>query len=76
MNSKKIIFGITILIVLWFLLGKGVSESNLTSSIPTPIPIPTPAPPVAPKTFQFDSLTDLQAELEKVNPQIMDSDFE
>ena len=39
-------------------------------------PIPTPLPPQAPKTFKFDSQTDLKAELEKVNPQILDSDFE
>lgn len=32
--------------------------------------------PTTPKTFQFDSLTDLESELEKVNPQVLDSDFE
>ena len=37
----------------------------------------TPAStPNAPKTFNFDNSTDLEAELEKVNPQILDSDFE
>ncbi len=42
-----------------------------------PIPTPTPvATPNAPKTFQFDSSSDLKAELEKVNPQVLDSDFE
>lgn len=34
------------------------------------------AQPVAPKTFNFDSTTDLKEELEKVNPQVLDSDFE
>lgn len=29
-----------------------------------------------PKTFQFDSATDLKMELNKVNPQVLDSDFE
>ena len=38
--------------------------------------ISTPAPPQAPKTFNFNSQTDLKAELEKINPQILDSDFE
>ena len=38
---------------------------------------PTPvASPNAPKTFNFDSSTDLKQELEKVNPQVLDSDFE
>lgn len=40
---------------------------------PSPTPISTPG---TPKTFQFDSSTDLMMELEKVNPQILDSDFE
>lgn len=39
-------------------------------------PSPTPAPPQTPKTFKFDSSTDLKMELEKVNPQVLDSDFE
>ena len=47
-------------------------QPKLTSS-ETPSPVPTPN---APKTFLFDSSTDLKMELEKVNPQILDSDFE
>ncbi len=47
--------------------------NKLSTSTPTPMPL---ASPNAPKTFQFDSSTDLKAELEKVNPQILDSDFE
>lgn len=43
---------------------------------PTLAPTTTPAPPVAPTTFQFDGSTDLEAELEKVNPEVLDSDFE
>ncbi|MDP3974182.1 MAG: hypothetical protein Q8P92_05125 [Candidatus Daviesbacteria bacterium] len=50
------------------------SSSNNQSEINSnPTPIPTPN---APKTFQFDSSTDLKQELEKVNPQVLDSDFE
>ncbi len=30
----------------------------------------------APKTFKYDRSTDLRAELESINPQILDSDFE
>lgn len=29
-----------------------------------------------PKTFKFDRSTDLKAELDKVNPQLLDSDFQ
>lgn len=32
--------------------------------------------PNSPKTFKFDSSTDLKAELGKVDPKILDSDFE
>lgn len=39
------------------------------------IPEATPVPPVTPKTFKFDSSTDLKAELEKVNPKVDDADF-
>lgn len=41
-----------------------------TSPTQTPIPSPTP------KTFNFDSSTDLKQELETINPQVLDSDFE
>jgi hypothetical protein len=48
----------------------------INKSNPSPIPEGTPAPPNAPKSFQYDSSTDLEAELEKVNSQVLDSDFE
>ena len=34
------------------------------------------ASPESPKTFKFDETTDLKAELEKVTPKVLDSDFE
>lgn len=49
-----------------------MGQQNQNSAV-----ISTPAPtPDAPKTFKFDSSTDLKSELEKVNPQVSDSDFE
>lgn len=47
-----------------------IKQTKITQSVPTV------APSVVPKTFQFDRSTDLKKELEKVNPQILDSDFE
>ena len=44
---------------------KGVSVSS---------PVPSPSPKL--KTFQFDASTDLKLELDSVNPEVMDSDFE
>ena len=54
------------------LVGSGFISSRKSS----PSPSPTLAQPDVPKTFQFDSSTDLGAELKKVNPQVLDSDFE
>lgn len=53
------------------LVGPGVVGSIQQSPNPTPL-----ATPVAPKTFNFDKSTDLQKELESINPQVLDSDFE
>lgn len=55
------------------LVGSGFGK---TLSQSTPVPSPTIPPPNAPKTYSFDSQTDLNAELEKINPQVLDSDFE
>ena len=48
---------------------------KLAIQLTIPSPSPTLAPPKAPKTFQFDSSTDLKSELEKVNPQVLEDDF-
>ena len=56
---------------------KGDLIDSMGQKIPIQTANPSPVPsPNAPKTFQFDSSTDLQAELEKVNPKVLDSDFE
>ncbi len=72
---KKIILitGVIILVMIWLLSGK--KDGNLVGPTPTPAPTPIPTPN-APKTFQFDSSTDLKVELDKVNPQILDTDFQ
>lgn len=81
--NKKALMIIIILIIVgisgWVINSKSggnLISPNLGSTKTTSFSTPTPAPPVAPKTFQFDASTDLEAELEKVNPEVLDSDFE
>ncbi len=85
MITKKIIFifiAIIIMVGIGFFL-KGNSSKTLASpalsrvtDIQTSFPSPTPALPAPPKTFNFDSSADLETELERVNPQVLDSDFQ
>lgn len=80
---------VILLIVGFFLAQKSASDKNQTLTVPTffqqitksqpksaSTPTPTLAPPVAPKTFKFNSKSDLEIELKKVNPEVLDSDFE
>jgi hypothetical protein len=55
------------------IVGSALLQQKSTQATPAPTPLPTPN---APKTFTFNSSTDLASELEKVNPQVLDSDFE
>ena len=67
---------ILLMAVVYFVTSKkdmNLVGSSLIQQTPTSTPVPTLN---APKTFQFDSSTDLKMELDKVNPQILDSDFE
>lgn len=73
MKKTLLVTGVIILVLIWLLSGK--KEGSLIGSTPNLIPAPI-VKPNAPKTFQFDSSTDLKQELEKVNPQVLDSDFE
>ena len=78
---KKIIFVTLILIIgyVLFIMAQGGSPKelvnpNFSQMITKSTPTPTPKPTL--KTFQFDSSTDLKSELEKVNPKVLDSDFQ
>lgn len=44
---------------------------------PAPSPVPVPEQPAynPPKDFKFDANTNLQQELDSINPQVLDSDF-
>lgn len=77
--SKRIIFIIAIIIIivgiLWFGL-RGRVQKNLVNPQILQTESPSPSPSQTPKTFKFDSSTNLKMELEKVNPEVLDSDFE
>lgn len=60
-------------ITFWLVLKNAVKKDGSLVG-PTPTSEPSTVSN-APKTYSFDSSTDLKAELEKVNPQILDSDF-
>lgn len=80
MSKKKILIIATIIIVGILALGLSsrTSKELVNPKVPVPAETPSPVttPPAVPKTFHFDSSTDLEAEWEKVNPQVLDSDFE
>ena len=86
MNKKYILITIVIVLLLgivFWLISKNINSKNslLTSPglgkvsgeqiSPTPTQSPTP-----PKTYSFDSATDLKSELENINPQVLESDFQ
>lgn len=84
---KKTIFLLMLLAAVvagvWYGVGKPGNRSLVSPDLvstfarQSPAGVPTPLPtPDEPKTFKFDRSTDLKAELEKVNPQVLDSDFE
>ena len=54
--------------------GKLIGPEFNKASDPKDLAAPSPAP--TPKTFKFDASTDLEMELEKIDPQILESDFE
>ena len=66
---------IIIIVAVAFVLISIFWVSTLISP-PTSTPTSTPIPSSNSKTFKFSSETNLEAELEKVNPQVLDSDFE
>ncbi|MBI2334738.1 hypothetical protein HYU96_02955 [Candidatus Daviesbacteria bacterium] len=74
MNKKIIIiiFIIIIAIILFIILKPEKAEKSLVNpQTQTFEQTPTPTP----KTFQFDASTDLGKELDSVNPEVLDSDF-
>lgn len=86
MNSNKtlliIVLTVLAIIVVFFVISK--RDTSLISPIPKQVGVSagdrqsSPAPaqsPNTPKVIKYDSSTDLQKELESINPEILDSDF-
>lgn len=80
-KATLFIFIMGVILIIFFgviLISSNKNDGKIWSpfSKPNQSPSPTPVPPNAPKTFQYDSSTDLKKELENINPQVLDSDFE
>ncbi|MBI2599500.1 hypothetical protein HYW43_01100 [Candidatus Daviesbacteria bacterium] len=81
MTRKTFLFLIVTILAIALFVMVFKEKTNLISPVnlgrlqtkQTPVPLATPA---APKTFQFDKTTDLKLELEKVDPKVLDSDFD
>lgn len=48
---------------------------QLNSLVSTPAPVVVSSATPTPKTYNFDSTTDLKKELDSIDPQVLDSDF-
>ncbi|MDO8576861.1 MAG: hypothetical protein Q7R82_00810 [Candidatus Daviesbacteria bacterium] len=89
MNRKKIVMIIIVLllvatvwIIMWVMGSKGGSliSPGLGEAVGNVVSQSTPQPSVstfnAPKEIKYGSATDLKQELDSINPQVLDSDFE
>lgn len=70
MNSKLKLFLIIFAIGVIFLIFVFPNYKREGGLVVTPLPSPTP------KTYIFDSSSDLKKELDSVDPLVLDSDFE
>ena len=79
-----VLFSIILVAVVFIFAPRGW-KANLVSPGFNPLgvsgqktdPTPSSSPNIkAPKEFKFDATTDLKTELEKVNPEVLDNDFE
>jgi len=84
MNKYKFVTAVIILSLIVFWLTSKNAGNEKSGLLLNPMgkitesasPSPTLIPNSTPETFRFNKSTDLKAELEKVNPQVLDSDFE
>lgn len=89
MNRKKLVIAVIVLFLVVFIWiasqdtrskGGSLISPGLGKVVGNMMSQSTPEPPVsaynAPKEIKYGSATDLQKELDSVNPQVLDSDFE
>ncbi|MBI4035821.1 hypothetical protein HY383_02645 [Candidatus Daviesbacteria bacterium] len=81
MSSKKIFLVLLIIgvVIIFFLFNQKVSSLTSPASKQNQANQVTPTPSTSsynpPAQVQYDSSTDLQKELESINPQVLDEDF-
>ncbi len=83
MGNKITIITVIIIIIIIFLGAKVMTPRGWQTKLVSPgflglgkQQIPTPSPTPSIKQFKFDSSSILDQELESVNPEVKDSDFE
>lgn len=75
--NKKIIFIAVILVILFFVLFLRNKTEPMVNPLIKQAVTPLPSATInQPKEVKYDSSTDLKKELESVDPQVLDSDFE
>lgn len=75
-NKWATIIIIIFIIVIVIILKVKPAEKIVSTTLPVSQTPAHTTPKPTPKTFKFDRNTDLEMELESVNPQVLDSDFE
>lgn len=84
MKSKTILLSVVIIILAVLTMMKFRTHQTETLTSPgffpkttetAPISVPSPSSTPTPKNYNFDSSTDLRKELDSINPQVLDSDF-
>lgn len=79
---KKVLVAVAVLVLLvGFLIvtrdtKKDVSLVGSSLGVTTPSIVPSISVTPTPKTFKFDSQTNLKKELEEIDPRVLDSDFQ
>lgn len=79
MNKNIFVTAVLILfvVIIFWTIGQNAVNRNTNSLLnPEPTPQLTTVPASTPKTFKFDASTDLKKELDSINPQVLDNDFE
>ncbi len=71
-----IILGSILYLITSGTVSRGLVSPNFQSLSNQAVSSPTPTPRPTPQSFQFDSNTDLNQELQRVNPKVGTEDFQ